>query len=138
MSRTMPLCLLVGLIVGGANPSPVQDKPTPIDTAARTRVEIATRAVKELRTQISQGKGVSDTQARYNLWTKRLYESRLVAATTKDERIKIVEGYLDGLKGVERATRGLVDRGELTELDVLEWQYEIVQAESTLARYKAE
>jgi hypothetical protein len=138
MNKSMPLFFLIGLVAGGANPTPVQDKPTPIDTSAKARVEIATKAVNVLRTQIVSGNGKADTQARYNQWTKRLYESKLAAATTKEERIKIIEGYLEGLKGVEKSTRGLVDRGELMEVDVLEWQYEIVQVESTLARCKAE
>ena len=138
MSRRILLIVAVVAIAAGANPDPPRKAARFVDPTAKSRVELARKAMDLIWRRLKEEKGEVDWLPYYSSWQSRHSDSLVAAATTKEELIKAYESRLKVARDYETSMTDLFKRGEKSELEVFDVKYLVLKAEGDLARAKAE
>jgi hypothetical protein len=128
--RTLPAAVLL-LSIGGALAISAQDRAA-ADPTAEARLKLANEGYGIALKFFTEGR--TDDPARLLLWSRRVMDAE---RDSGGDAAKAAQDHLDRLKTLEKIAEARRQAARGTYLEVLDLQFEVLEAEALLAKAKS-
>jgi hypothetical protein len=121
--------------LAGTLVSAVPQEKDPNKGLAKEQLKMSREALKQLDILYKRGE-LNRTDPRFALWSRREVEALRASGAGNAELVAALEAYVRTMRARVKATEELVKRDQATRVDLLDAQYNTLEAEMWLNREK--